>query len=134
MDAPEKILSEINTLAAGKLRSAEDLACLLRNCSGGSEWQSLLTLSFHAKFIVRTSGVMARVGSQADGYEKLSVEFVENLGKARALLGELLENMPGEKASWTIRFLQLTPEALQNLMGLLYDISWIKNWEIDHRT
>jgi hypothetical protein len=130
----EIILADIRTLAAGKLRFPDELSTLVRSCAGSERWQDVLTLSFHAKFIVRASEVMKRIGSQGEGYDKLSDEFSGQMETARALLHGILEHVPEIKVSFEERFFALTPVSLQNFLKFMQDISWIKNREIDNRT
>jgi hypothetical protein len=93
-----------------------------------------MTLSFYAKFIVRASEVMKRIGSQGEGYDKLSAEFSGQMETARALLHGILEHVPEIKVSFEERFFALTPVSFQNFVKFMQDISWIKNREIDNRT
>lgn len=134
MENSEIILSDIRTLAAGRLHFPEEVAVLVRACAGVECWQDVLTLSFHAKFIVRASEVMKRIGTQGEGYDKLSAEFSGQMETARALLHGILEHVPEIKVSFEERFFALTPVSFQNFVKFMQDISWIKNREIDNRT
>ena len=133
LENPDIILSDIRTLAAGRLHFPEELAELVRGCAGSERWQDVLTLSFHAKFLARASEVMKRIGRQGEGYDKLSAEFSAQMETARALLLHMTEFTPAMKASFEDRFLGLTPPTLQNFLSFMQDISWIKNREIDNR-
>ena len=134
MENPEIIIADIRTLAAGKLHFPDELRTLVRACSGGERWGDVLMLSFHAKFIVRASEVMKRIGSQGEGYDKLFDEFSGQMETARALLHGILEHFPEIKVSFEERFFALTPISFQNFVKFMQDISWIKNREIDNRT
>ena len=133
MEYSEIILSDIRTLAAGRLHFPEEVAVLVRACAGVECWQDVLTLSFHAKFIVRASEVMKRIGSQGEGYDKLSAELSSQMNTARVLLLQIAENIPEMKASFDERFFAMTSESLQNFLKFMHDVSWIKNREIDNR-
>ena len=134
MEYSEIILADIRTLAAGRLHYPEELGTLVRACAGDECWQDVLTLSFHAKFIVGASEVMKRIGTQGDGYDKLSAELSSQMNTARVLLLRIAENIPEMKASFDERFFAMTSESLQNFLKFMQDISWIKNREIDNRT
>lgn len=134
MENPEIILADIRTLAVGRLHFPEELASLVRACAGSERWQDVMTLSFHAKFIVRASEVMKRIGSQGEGYDKLFDEFSGQMETARALLHGILEHVPEIKISFDEIFFALTPVSFQNFVKFMQDISWIKNREIDNRT
>ena len=117
MEGSETILADIETLAAGRLHFPEELSAMVRSCVGGERWQDVLALSFHAKFIVGASAAMKRIGSQGEGYDKLSTEFSGQLETARSLLLGILEHMPKMKASFEDHFFVFTPSTLQNFLS-----------------
>lgn len=126
-------LAALETLSQKKISRGEDVALLMQIAYSTAREQELEELSFHAKFCVRTVGIMKRIGRHGDGYDRLAVELSTNLGKVRSLLGAFLAIAPGEAAEdFNRRYLALTPVALENLMVLLYDLSWHKNWYVDH--
>lgn len=90
-------------------------------------------LSFLGKFLVRSFGIMQRIGKDAEGYDGLSKEFTVQLAEARSLLTTLLQDSPeNEKQRHDIKYLAMTPAGLDNFLGLLRDLSWYKNWRIDN--
>jgi hypothetical protein len=133
VENPDIILSDIQKLASGRLHFPDELEALVRASAGGERWQDVLALSFHAKFLVRASEVMKRIGSQGEGYDKLSAEFSVQMETAQALLLHITELIPEMKASFEYRFLGLRALSLQNFLSFMQDVSWIKNREIDNR-
>ena len=90
------------------------------------------TLIFLAKFVTRTFEVMRRIGSDADGYENLAREFRENAERAGNLTKELLRSAPRDvQDGFADRYLTLDQESFRRFLGLLGDLSWVKNWRVD---
>ena len=136
MVVSQETISRISSLlefSQQKLHNAEDLASILELSRIHNRTQVLDDLCFLSKFLVQTSAVMKRVGPEGEGYDKLSREFAENLEKATTFVRLLVKEAPDDvKRRFTSKFFAMTPESLNSLMELLYDISWLKNWEIDH--
>lgn len=128
------LLEQLETAAGGKLTRRDDLAVLLILGEPEDRRQTLADLSFHAKAAHRIYGVMDRVGRNGDGYDKLEREFRINLDRTTALIGELLRDAPADVVRrLTADYLDLTQASLRNLLALMYDLSWYKNWLIDGR-
>ena len=127
------LLSSLQDFSKQKLRHAEDLASLIELSRLRRQSQVMDDLSFVSKFLVNTKGVMERIGKAGEGYDKLSFEFAEGLEKASTFVRLLVKEAPDDvKRHFTSAYFALTPESLNLLMELLYDLSWLKNWEIDH--
>ena len=78
---------------------------------------------------------MQRIGAQDRAYKELSRQFAEQLEKAEALGRLLLQHAPaGTQEVFASTYYARSPEALERHLALLYDLSWYKNWLIDHRT
>ncbi len=87
---------------------------------------------FHAKFVMKTKDVMARIGRGGEGYEKLATEFQNSIDKATTLLKTIVKESPEEvKQPFVRKFFGLDQESFGNLFKLLEDLSWVKNWEVD---
>ncbi len=126
------LLAHLDALSGGKLTRKEDIGVLMEVASRAEMFSLLEKLSFRAKFVHRTCGIMKRIGPDANGYDKLDREFTENLDLTRTLLLELLEHGPAdERARFDETYLAMTPAAVQNLLALAYDLSWYKNMLID---
>lgn len=109
-----------------------ELAVLLQIATDSSMKQAFEDLTFFAKFVVNASHILKRAGVGAEETAKLSIEYQHNLEKTSNLLRTMLENAPKEfSRSFEERFLILTHPSLQNLHDLLYELSWIKNYNLD---
>lgn len=92
-------------------------------------------LIFLAKFVTRTFEVMNRIGSDADGYDNLAREFRENTERAGELVKELLGSAPrAVQDRFAERYLTLNQESFRQFLGLLGDLSWVKNWCVDGKS
>jgi len=130
-----RLLSELDRLSSDALTCRDDLAVLLDAAVLAGETRTLDSLSFLAKFVVRTHGIMTRIGPGANGYDVLQREFSANLEKARDLLRSLIAHTPQDARPRLERdYLALRPDALQSLLALYRDLSWYKNYLIDTRT
>ena len=127
------LISSVQAFSRNKLRHADDLAILVELSHLHHRDQVLDDICFLSKFLINASTVMKRIGRDGEGYDKLSREFSENLEKANTFVRLLVKEAPEDvKRHFVSSYFGLTPVALESLMQLLYDISWLKNWNIDH--
>lgn len=111
-----------------------ELALLIELAHRGDKLHVLDELSFFAKFAHKTYGIMQRIGAEAEGYDKLSKEFADAVEKSKSLLLTLLENAErGTQEQFRRNVFGMSPAALQNLLALLHDLSWYKNYLIDSK-
>lgn len=126
-------LAALNSFSGGKLVRAPDLGVLMELAVRSDRRASFDELSFLAKFLHRALGIMKRIGKSAEGYDKLSAEFNASLEKATEIVRELVAGAPSaEAARFQGEYLAMTPVSFDALLELLYDLSWHKNWLIDH--
>jgi hypothetical protein len=89
-------------------------------------------LIFQAKFLVRSREVMSRIGSGADGFEKLSTEFQSSMKKSVDALKNLIRRAPEDVAQkFNESFLARNTKSLENLMDLFSDLQSVKNLQND---
>jgi len=132
--ATSSLLSTIEALSANRLTRSGDLGLLLELGAGPEGRPVLDDLSFHAKGASRTYGIMRRIGKDGEGYGKLEKEFSASLETATGLMKTLLADAPPDvDARFRSAYFSITPEGLDNLLALMYDLSWYKNWRIDAR-
>jgi hypothetical protein len=127
------LLSALERLSRNRLTRREDLGILLDLAREQEADQELEELSFQAKFAARAFGIMKRIGSEGEGYPRLSAEFTSSLEKVRMLTSAMLERAePEVRSRMSSIYLAMTPVSLDHLLALLHDLSWYKNWRIDH--
>ncbi len=128
-----RLLAELKTISGDRLSRSDDLGILLDLGASSPAERTLKELGFLAKFLSRTHAIMARIGTSGDGYETLEKEFHENLTKASSLAQELLRHAPADVAGrFRTTYFSMTPDSISNLLSLLRDLSWYKNWLLDH--
>jgi hypothetical protein len=127
-----QLLTSLDLLSGRRLTRRDDLAALIELATRSSKLSAFEELSFHAKFVSKSSRIMKRIGKDADGYEKLLHECTAGLDHSKELLRTLLAEAPHEiQDHFASTYFALTTEGFQNFQALLYDLSWYKNWLID---
>ena len=128
-----ELLSLLDDSLERKLAGSEDLGILIELSARHSLQPVLNELSFLAKFIFKTHGLLSTIGIHGVGYDRLSREFGEAVKKAILLVNTLLTLAPKEiKQHFESRYMELTPESFEALIALCQDLSRYKNWMIDH--
>ncbi len=126
-------LGVLERVSRAALARRDDLAAVLEAAFRAGRKGDLEELAFLGKFCVRAFGIMERIGPQGDGYSRLAAELEASIGRARALCGSILAAAPEEaRRALSERYLSMTAEGMGNLMALLSDLSWVKNWQIDN--
>ena len=127
------LLDTLESFSGGKLTRRNDLGTLIHLAELHHKREVLQSLCFLAKFVSKSYGIMNRIGRDGQGYGALAAEFTSNLEKARSQAQQLIEfGSPGLRKEFGETYFAMTPEALSNFLALLYDLSWYKNWQIDH--
>lgn len=94
--------------------------------------QIFLDAIFHAKFATKTREVMNRIGRDGEGFDKLSAEFQKSIEKVTTLLKTIVKESPEDvKKHFVNDFFAMDQKSFSNLLKLLEDLSWVKNWEVD---
>ena len=134
LDKPTKdFLTDLNVFSGHRLTRADDLGILVELATAHTRQTTLGELSFLAKFICRTHDLIKRIGSRGDDYDKVLREFSDAVQKAMSLTGILLAEAPQEtRRHFESRYMRLMSEDLDSFLALCYDLSWYKNWLIDH--
>ena len=128
----EEFVANLEVFCKGKLNYRLEVSELLQIVIQTGLISEFEELIFQAKFLVRTQGVMEKIGSEAEGFEKLSTEFHSGIKKSIDLIKILIGRAPADDAKkYTDVFFAMETESFTCLMKLYSDLSWIKNWQID---
>ncbi len=128
------LLRALETLSGGKLTRHEDVAFLLDLARRTEQDHVLAELGFHAKFVTHASRAVRRVGSEKEETAAFSNELHKELETIKTLVTKVLAGGSDEdRARFESTYFQMTPHALQNLLGLCSDFRWYKNWLLDNR-
>ena len=126
------LLGTLDSVSRGQLQRRDDLGTLLELGAAPERSTALDELAFRAKFLTRTFKIMQRIGSDGEGYGRLEMEFTASMDVARGHLRTLLVGASDEvRDRFTASYLAMTPAGLTDLMALLRDLTWYKNWLLD---
>jgi hypothetical protein len=129
----EDLFGLLKRYSGDKLTRPEDLALLLEAASQHKALDTLEELSFHAKFVANASGALQRIGTTDANAARLSAELQTEIATVTRLIRLLLAHSPlFIQERFAASYFAVTPEAMQNFFSLCYDLSWYKNWLIDH--
>ncbi len=127
-----EFVEELQVFARRPLNFPNELREILELTSRHGEASAFREAIFQAKFAVKTRDVMTRIGEKGEGYEQLSTEFQKSLERTSVLLKTIVEHSDESyRASLAVKFLEMKRESFGNLLKLLEDLSWVKNWEVD---
>ncbi len=131
----EVFLKRLDGLSNNSLIHRNEVGIVLELSRRHDQRTQLAELAFGAKFCWNIFSVMKRIGPGVEGYERLMSEFNENVVKVISSLKVLLGPSPDEvRKQFEEKFFVNTRASLQAQIELLHDISWIKNWSIDHKS
>jgi len=84
------------------------------------------TLTFYGSFAKKIFDVMRREGKDAQGFDRMQQSFTEAVQKVRSALEDLAEKgfVDGP------RYTELSQQGMQALIGLIEDLSVVKDWEV----
>jgi|GEM_PF-262652 len=129
---PHDVMLALESISGGKLTRHRDLEALIELAQRTQRGDLLADLSFHAKFVAKSSRTLARIGPDAEGARGLSAEMQKELETVKSLAGQLLaQGSEEQRAAFEESYFRITPEALQNCLALCSDLSWYKNWLLD---
>ncbi len=128
------LLAALGAFSSGRLTRPDDRGLLYESAERGGEQAEFDELSFQAKFVHKTYGILQRLGKDGQGYDRMEGEFRAALERCGTLARRVLSGAPpAVQEQFAARYLALTPAALQDFLALCYDLSWYKNWHIDRR-
>jgi hypothetical protein len=126
------ILRSLERSANKKLRYPEVIGELVESAVKNGLTAKLLDAAFLAKFVTRSMGVMQRIGVNGDGYDKLREESEANLAKASSLVRSFVDHLPPEsRLRNDALFFALSHDSMRRFVGLLEDLTVLKNWSLD---
>lgn len=129
-----RFVEDLDEYSSRRLKNRDDLAQVIELARTQQKKQVLDDIAFFAKSVWNTFNVMQRTGPAGEGYEKLSILFNENYENVSTLIRTLVKEAPEDvKEYFRAKFFPLTHEGMSEMLNLIHDVSWLKNWEIDHK-
>lgn len=129
----EDLLGALQRYSGDKLTCTEDLAILLQAALQQNALGTFEELSFHAKFVANAGEAMQRVGPSDMNAARLTSEMQTEITSVTRLVRLLLAHSPvSAQEHFSSTYFAATPDSFQKFLSLCYDLSWYKNWLIDH--
>jgi len=126
------IIARINEMSGNTLQRSMDLARLIDLSRRFNRGHVLDDLAFLAKFLSKSFEIMKRIGKEGEGYDKLFSEFSVNVTKSQYLIASLIEGSSDDVAAYfTATYCSVGEKTMNNLMQLIHDLGWYKNYRID---
>jgi hypothetical protein len=130
----ERLLGDVERLAQRKFRHRTEVAWLVELASAQQKQPVMEEIVFLSKFVTKADEVLRRDGGSSEQTAKLSNEFEQNLSKVSILLRSLVGDSADDvHTAFVNQFLRLTHEGMSNLLSLMKELSWFKNYAIDKR-
>lgn len=128
----ESFLQVVEQHARQRFRNRADVALLYEAASTPPLQQVFFDITFQAKFVTHAVQILKRVGAGSDDAQRLGIELNQALEKVSTLLRTLVKELPEEtKQEFVQRYLSLSQEGMANLLPLLSELQWIKNYQLD---
>jgi hypothetical protein len=129
-----EFVNEIDTFSNQKLQHPDAVSLLIEVARASGHEEKIEKVAFLGKFLWSVYGILKRSTSETEGYEKLTKEFKENLEEFISRLSEIIAGAPPEeRTNFSSIFLAKTSGSLENLLALISDFRWVKNWSLEHK-
>ncbi|MBN1448611.1 MAG: hypothetical protein JXA28_11825 [Bacteroidetes bacterium] len=126
------IIDLLSTYTGGRLHDTTMLGRFLQHANDRGAPDSIGDLAFAAKYLTRLQVTMRRQTSGTELYAKLEQEFSRSVHEFHAMVTAFIEDANAEfRVSVQRNHLAVTQEALERLMQLAEDLTWLKNWELE---
>ncbi len=130
----ETYLDTVEEYTHRKFRFRDEVGVLVDLAATRTMERLFDDILFLAKFVSNANTILKRTGTGSEDTVKLSAEFKENLEKASSLLRTLVKEAPEEiKQHFLSSFFSLSRDGMNNLLALLYELTWIKNYKLDRK-
>jgi hypothetical protein len=130
----ESYLDGVEQFVGKQFRYRSEIGLLIELAEARTMKQVFDDITFFAKFVSNAYIILKRVGPASKDIEKMSLEFKDKLEKVSTLLRTLIkEEQTDAKQQFVTRFLSLSNDSMNNLLELLYELSWIKNYSLDQK-
>jgi hypothetical protein len=118
-----------------KFRFRHEIETLFEQKSAGVLDGEIEKMLFYAKFLSNAHSILSRSRADSEDILKLKTEFISKLEKVSSLFKLLIENTPNDfRKNFENLFLSLTQKSADDLLALLYELSWLKNYQLDNKS
>ena len=129
--ATESFLTDVERFAARRFRHRLELGLLIDSLGSEELTRDFEQLIFYAKFLTHAGGILARTGLAETDTKQMAQEYAATMQRALGLLEKMCSRLPEEDRRVFDRLVGMTHEHMKNLMSLMNELSWIKNYLLD---
>lgn len=122
----------LDTYAQDGLRERTHLGQLLQLAYDTSNTELVGEMAFHGKYLWKLYGTLRGESPDSEHYEKLEQEFSRTIHEFHAKLSLLISRAPEDfQQMMKKHYLDVSENALKNLLSIARDFYWLKNWELE---
>ena len=126
------VIENVEQFAKRRFRYREEIGIILDAAGGRALEARFEELAFVGKFIKNARSILTSDNPNNPATDRLADELSVNLEKSIRIIALLIENnTPEEKNLIARRFLNLNKENFENLLALMEELSWFKNYSLD---
>jgi hypothetical protein len=126
-------LDALDSFSSGQIACRGELGLLMEAARTSGQQALFEKLCFNAKIASRTFRMMQRIGKDGLGYDNLEREFLASVAACAEKMRSLNAAIPeADRQSFEQGYLTKSSKALGHFLELCRDLSWYKNWRIDH--
>lgn len=128
---PVELVRQVDEFSGNNLLLRDDLQRLFGSCLNEKNGPLFEEAIFTAKYVLGLMRVLKKGTENPDveNLDNIKSDLTENMKKIAAQIRELLSGSTDEdKNYFEVNFLQLSPDAFQNLNKLLADLDWTKRF------
>ncbi|MFI5250854.1 MAG: hypothetical protein ACHQQQ_00355 [Bacteroidota bacterium] len=130
----KKLTDDVEIYAARKFIFRREIETLFEISEEQNLRQILNDVLFYAKFVTNASALLSRQGMKQGETDKLEIEFKSNLEKVMNLVKTIVKDAPEDmRLPISQKFFLLNSEGLTNFLKVLHELTWFKNYFIDHK-
>jgi hypothetical protein len=126
-----ELLKAVDKFSQQKINNRDSLHLLFDICIVKDKLQLLEELSFTSKYLNGLSRVLISASGNSDysNIESIKKDYSENILKATDQLKKIIMLLDEQaQKTFTLQFLDLTPEAFAKLRTLFEDLEWTKRY------
>ncbi|HLX12710.1 MAG TPA: hypothetical protein VKS81_07850 [Bacteroidota bacterium] len=128
----EELLSRIEKSVEKKFRYRFEIKTIIDIAQANEFRKEFDDLLFFSKFLTNAHSILVRSGVGNDDVQKLSIEFAQRMELVSNILRKMLEKTSAEiRNRFSEQFLLLNQTSVQNMLSLVKELAWLKNYEID---
>lgn len=132
LPATESFLESVERHAGHKFSHRQEIGVMIECAKDPSRRDKFDDLVFSSKFLTKAYDILRRQHMDPEETEKLSQEFAAKLKLIPGLIESVISDCPPDfRKNFSDRFFPVTQDAMEQLIGLLRELSRVKNYLLD---